>query len=89
MSDYLAQIPHRVNNIPCLIGVITFDHQPGSFSDRADSDWDYYGVTESTWELLDTNGRRATWLDRHRNEIEDGKIDDAVEKRMLDLSGQN
>lgn len=64
---YIAEIETRVAGIPCLIGVISFNRVEGSYSYNAASDMDYYGYTESEWEVCDRRGRKAQWLERKLN----------------------
>lgn len=61
---YIAEIETRVAGIPCLIGVIDFTRVRGSYSYHAASDMDYYGYTESEWDVCDSRGRKAPWLER-------------------------
>ena len=58
--SYIAEIETRIAGIPCIIGVIDFTSVKGN--SRADSDWDFYGYTESDWEVCDRRGRPAPWL---------------------------
>lgn len=63
-QDYIAEIPYRIQGIPCLIGVIHFYYQKpfrGS-PHHCDSDWDYYGYTEVEYDILDRKGYYAKWL---------------------------
>ena len=74
--SYEAEIETRVAGIPCLIGVITYESVAGTGNYWEDSDVDYYGYTESEWEVLDRRGRKAPWLERKltdkmRDEIEE------------------
>jgi hypothetical protein len=64
MSNYIAEIETRVAGIPCIIGVIEYSSTSGSYSYNAASDWDYYGYSESEWEVCDRRGRPAPWLAR-------------------------
>lgn len=64
---YIAEIETRVAGIPCLIGVISFNRVEGSYNYNAASDMDYYGYTESEWEVCDRRGRKAQWLERKLN----------------------
>jgi hypothetical protein len=61
---YLAEIETRVAGIPCVIGVVDYISVAGSYSQNADSDWDYHGYSESDWVVLDSRGRPAPWLER-------------------------
>ena len=65
---YIAEIETRVAGIPCLIGVVEYFSVAGSYSQNAASDWDYYGYTESDWEVCDRRGRPAPWLARKLND---------------------
>ena len=90
MSDeYIAEIEHRVAGIPCLIGVLSFDHQPGSYSFWADSDYDYYGYCEIDWDVLDRRGRPAPWLVRKLTDKMRDDIEAAIREHMLDTSTQS
>lgn len=59
---YIAEIETRVAGIPCLIGVVEYSY---SRPDRsADNPHDYYGGAEIAWEVCDSRGRKAPWLQR-------------------------
>lgn len=73
-TSYIAEIETRVAGIPCIIGVTHFDSVDGSYSYNAASDVDYYGYTESEWEVLDRRGRPAPWLSR--------KLTDKIEREI-------
>ena len=62
--SFIAEIETRVAGIPCVIGVVEYFSVAGSYSQNAASDWDYYGYTESDWEVCDRRGRPAPWLAR-------------------------
>lgn len=76
--SYVAEIQHRVAGIPCLIGVFSYDRVRGSYSYHADSDLDYYGYTESEWEILDRKGYPAPWLERKLNDRERDMIEEEL-----------
>lgn len=78
MPDYIAEIPHRLHGIPCLIGVTYFHAVEGSYSRNAPSDLDYYGYTECEWDVLDRNGRPAQWLERKLTNNDRDEIDQIV-----------
>jgi hypothetical protein len=62
---YITEIETRVAGIPCIIGVTHFESVKGSGNKwTAASDWDYYGYTECEFEVLDSRGRKAAWLER-------------------------
>lgn len=84
--SYIAEIESRVAGIPCLIGVMHFDCVRGSYSHNAPSDMDYYGYTESDWEVLDRRGRPAAWLDRKLTGADRCRIEREIEEAMTEDS---
>lgn len=83
---YLAEIESTVAGIPCLIGVTEFSSVSGSYSYNAPSDMDYYGYTESDWEVLDRRGRPAAWLERKLTEADRSRIEREIEEAMTEDS---
>ena len=77
---YIAEIESRVAGIPCIIGVTEFSSVKGD--SRADSDWDFYGYTESNWEVCDRRGRPAPWLARKLNDKESSRIESEINAYM-------
>ena len=62
---YITEIETRVAGIPCIIGVTHFESVKGNGNCwTAASDLDYYGYTECEFEVLDSRGRKAAWLER-------------------------
>ena len=47
---------------------------------RADSDWDYYGYTESEWEVCDRRGRPAPWLAKKLTNKIEAAIEQAIDQ---------
>jgi len=80
--SYLVEISTRVSGIPCLIGVTSFHRVRGSYAYNAPSDLDYSGYTESDWEVLDRNGRRASWLHRKLTKADIDRIESAICEAM-------
>ena len=78
------QIESRISGIPCIIRVTYFDGVAGSYSYNAPSDMDYYGYTESEWEVLDRNGRPAAWLERKLTDADRSRIDQEIEEAMTE-----
>lgn len=76
--SYIAEVEHRICGIPCLIGVIDYTHREGSFNPREDSDWDFYGYTDSEWEVLDRKGRKAPWLAKKLSDAEEEMVEEAI-----------
>lgn len=75
---YIAEIESRVAGIPCIIGVTGYESVKGSYSRNADSDLDYYGYTESNWEVLDRRGRPAPWLAKKMTDKDERRIEDEI-----------
>lgn len=75
---YIATIEARVAGIPCQVGVIEFDRVAGSYSSNADSDLDYYGYTDCEYDILDSRGRPALWLERKVTADERQAIEDKI-----------
>lgn len=82
MSKYIAEVPYRLQGIPCLIGVIDFESVQGSYSRNAPSDLDYYGYTDCTWDVLDQRGRPAPWLERKLTDRDRDDIDQTICEHM-------
>ena len=83
-NEYIAEIEHRINGIPCLIGVTYYSKVKGSYNYDAPSDWDYYGYTECDWEILDRRGRPAPWLQRKVTAKTEDLINQAINAYMED-----
>lgn len=79
---YIAEIETRIAGIPCIIGVTEYSSASGSYDYNAPSDVDYYGYTESEWEVCDRRGRLAPWLARKLNSKECSRIESEIEKHM-------
>ena len=82
--SYIAEIESRVAGIPCLIGVSHFDCVRGSYSYNAASDMDYYGYSESEWEVLDRRGRPAAWLERKLTTADRDRIEQEIAETMTE-----
>lgn len=82
--SYVAEIESRVAGIPCLIGVSHFDCVRGSYSYNAASDWDYYGYSESEWDVLDRRGRPAAWLERKLTDDDRQRIEQEIAEAMTE-----
>ena len=75
---YIAEIETTVAGIPCIIGVTEYSSVAGD--SRADSDWDYYGYTESEWEVCDRRGRPAPWLAKKLTGEDESEIEKQIAK---------
>jgi hypothetical protein len=82
--SYIAEIESRVAGIPCLIGVTHFVSVRGSYSYNAPSDMDYYGYTESEWDVLDRRGRPAAWLERKLTDDDRQRIEQEIAEAMTE-----
>lgn len=82
--SYIAEIESRVAGIPCLIGVSHFDCVRGSYSYNAASDMDYYGYSESEWDVLDRRGRPAAWLERKLTSADRDRIEQEIAEAMTE-----
>lgn len=82
--SYIAEIESRVAGIPCLIGVLSFDSVQGSYSYNAPSDMDYYGYSESEWDVLDRRGRPAAWLERKLTDDDRQRIEQEIADAMTE-----
>lgn len=82
--SYIAEIESRVDGIPCLIGVLSFDSVQGSYSYNAASDMDYYGYTEIEWDVLDRRGRPAAWLERKLTDDDRSRIEHEIAEAMTE-----
>jgi hypothetical protein len=84
VMSYIAEIESRVAGIPCLIGVSHFDCVRGSYSYNAASDMDYYGYSESEWDVLDRRGRPAAWLERKLTDDDRQRIEQEIAEAMTE-----
>ena len=82
--SYIAEIETRVAGIPCIIGVIDYSSTSGSYNRNAASDWDYYGYTESEWEVCDRRGRPAPWLAKKLTSKEESRIEREIAQHLND-----
>lgn len=80
MKNYIDTIEHRIAGIPCLIGIIDYQRVEGSYSQKDDSDLDYYGYTDCDYEVLDRRGRPAPWLEKKLTDKEAALIDERIEE---------
>lgn len=81
---YIEEIEARIAGIPCLIGVKEYNKVQGSYSYHASSDWDYYGYTDCSWDVLDRRGRIAPWLEKKLDNKTRDEIETLIAKYMKD-----
>jgi hypothetical protein len=79
-AKYDAVVESTICGIPCLIGVTYYESINGSYSYNAASDMDYYGYSESEYDVLDRKGYRAKWLERKVTEDDTAQIDADIHK---------
>ena len=58
---YREIIDHRIAGIPCQIGVRMCKKQPPC--PTADNPYDYYGGWDVDYDILDSRGKPAAWLE--------------------------
>lgn len=75
------QVESHIQGIPCLIEITYFNKVKGDSSTWA-SDWDYYGYTESEWNVLDRRGYRAAWLEKKLTDPDRKRIDMEIDNFM-------
>lgn len=61
---YQEIINTRIAGIPAKVGVKHIYRQAGSYLRDEVSDLDYHGYREFDYDVLDTKGKRAYWLER-------------------------
>mgnify|MGYP003348641185 FL=1 len=85
MNEYIALITAEIDEVPCIVGVINYCVQEGSYSYNAPSDIDYYGYVESEWELLDKDGQYSKELNDNLTQSQvdyvETLIDDCMSKQ--------
>lgn len=75
------QMESQIAGIPCLIEITYFTKVKGDSSTWA-SDWDYYGYTESEWNVRDRKGYSATWLEKKMTSADSARIEAEIEEFM-------
>jgi len=60
--QYKETISHRLAGIPCLIGVRMCKKYPPN--PKADNPDDYYGYCDVDYDILDSKGKPAAWLEK-------------------------
>ena len=77
------QMESQIAGIPCLIEITHFVNVKGDSSTRA-SDWDFYGYTESEWNVRDRKGYCAAWLEKKMTSKDTARIEEEIEAFMGD-----
>lgn len=80
--SYLIDLDTRVAGIPCVVRVKHFHKQAGSLDPHEVSDMDYYGYSESDWEVLDRRGRKADWLSKKLSVDDVSRIESEIERAL-------
>lgn len=68
------QIETKVAGIPAMARV-TYAHYTRPDPTTWASDWDYYGGWELNWEICDSRGRPAPWLERKATDDDRQRIE--------------
>jgi len=82
MKTYIAEIEARVAGIPCLIGVVDYErYQPAYISGPPEDCYPAEGGT-GDFEILDSRGRRAPWLEKKITAQDEENIQEAIFEYM-------
>lgn len=83
-SKYIYQIPTEIDENICLLGVIHFEYARPNFSVR-DSDIDYYGFTDVTFDVLKSDGSFWPEMDErvHRDRGLRAALDHEITERLV------
>ena len=82
----MIDISTRICGIPCKARVTHFHHQPphrGS-PHTCDSDLDFYGYKDLSFDILDRRGRPAPWLERKMTDADREEIESEILAVMND-----
>lgn len=74
----MEQIETTISGIPCIVKVLHYSRQEGSFSYNAPSDVDYYGYTDMEYEICDSRGRPAPWLEKKLTDKERNRLEEEI-----------
>lgn len=70
-------IPTRIAGIPCLIKPThVFIQEP--LGPNCDSDWDASGYSEVEFDVYDTKGYPATWLEKKMTDEDEDRIKELI-----------
>ena len=82
--NYIAEIEARVCGIPCIIGVIDYEaYVPAYVSGPPENCYPSEGGYGS-WEILDSRGRPAPWLEKKMKLADHNEVDEIVFNYMED-----
>jgi len=70
-----------IAGIPCLIEITYYKKVAPDYNSWA-SDQDYYGYTESEWNVRDRKGYAATWLDKKMTGADRDRIESEIDEFM-------
>ena len=79
---YIAEMDYTIAGIPCMIGVISFHKERGSYSGRASDPDEYYGYVDADWIVLDRKGYVADWLANKLTQADEEKILETIIEEM-------
>lgn len=76
-ATYMAEVPFNIAGIPCLLGVTEAVYVPADpYCDS--SDWDFYGYSDISYDVLDRKGYRAEWLEKKATRADSAKAEEAI-----------
>ncbi len=83
-SKYLYQLPTEIDEQFCILGVTYFYHARPNFS-VCDSDVDYYGFTDISFDVLNSNGEFWPEMDErvHLDRGLRAALDHEIEERLV------
>ena len=97
-TDYIDIVDTFIQGIPCKVGITYFFEQKpfqGSVY-NCPSDMDWYGYQEWEYDVLDSKGYPAPWLERKMDDHDNQRIDEdiayarqkAIETAVNDYDGE-
>lgn len=79
----IAEINHRIAGIPCVIGVLSFYQERGSYSSCAKDPDEYYGCVDADWVVFDRKGYVANWLHNKLTSNDEQEILELITEELL------
>jgi hypothetical protein len=76
-DQYIDIVESTIAGIPCTIGVLEYDEvapYAGSVY-NCNSDSDYYGYTDLSYDILDRKGYPAAWLERKMTRKDEERVE--------------
>ena len=70
MSGYIAKLDHKIQGIPCLIGVLTCQHDTGNHDEQENWDIEY--------DILDMKSHPAGWLRTKMTDNDELEVEEEI-----------